>query len=372
MASELSERIRSILADAEGAAAALRHQADQDAQARLRDAETESLKIVEDARREAERFLADRIERVSALSDEILERGQSVVERLDSAEEVRSQLADLVVSLGETAARLANEVRAMPGPRTVTLGREPARRDWSEPDPPAAGPETVVEPEPEPIPEALVEAEPEPLPEPIAKAEPEAPEAPEPEAMADEAGDTSEPSADADVDRGPALEPRTIRLADEPVAEEPEAEEPAAEAPPAEPTPEERELLEQVRAAEREREGDVEEDEDDATDEPVAEGPSSDSNGDQPAVEEPEADAELVEVHAGEPADSDSASTSPPDRALGARLVALQMAVAGGNRGEVEAHLRRAFELDAPESILDDIFGSGTDPDKRVAWPEVG
>jgi hypothetical protein len=48
------------------------------------------------------------------------------------------------------------------------------------------------------------------------------------------------------------------------------------------------------------------------------------------------------------------------------------MAVAGGNRGEVEAHLRRAFDLESPEEILDDIFGSGTDPDKRVAWPEAG
>src|SRR5688500_6297283 len=86
VAAEISERIRSILADAEGAADALRHQAEQDAQARRRAAETDSLKIIEDARREAERFLAERIDRVSRLSDEILERGQSVVERLDEAE----------------------------------------------------------------------------------------------------------------------------------------------------------------------------------------------------------------------------------------------------------------------------------------------
>ena len=51
---------------------------------------------------------------------------------------------------------------------------------------------------------------------------------------------------------------------------------------------------------------------------------------------------------------------------LGARLVALQMAVAGGNRGEVEAHLIRAFDLPNPQSILDDVFGRGTDASKRV------
>jgi hypothetical protein len=85
------------------------------------------------------------------------------------------------------------------------------------------------------------------------------------------------------------------------------------------------------------------------------------------AVEEPEPELEAE----AEP-DRDGAPGSAGDQALGARLVALQMAVAGGNRGEVEAHLRRAFELDQPGTILDDIFGSGTGADKRVAWPEAG
>src|SRR5207302_3271444 len=57
------------------------------------------------------------------------------------------------------------------------------------------------------------------------------------------------------------------------------------------------------------------------------------------------------------------------DEQLSARLVALQMAVAGGARGEVEAHLRRTFDLEDCTSILDDVFGQGTDGDKRVAWP---
>src|SRR5947208_2327480 len=59
------------------------------------------------------------------------------------------------------------------------------------------------------------------------------------------------------------------------------------------------------------------------------------------------------------------------DQLLGARLVALQMAVAGGNRGEVEAHLVRAFDLPNPQSILDDVFGRGTDASKRVVWPSA-
>ena len=41
----------------------------------------------------------------------------------------------------------------------------------------------------------------------------------------------------------------------------------------------------------------------------------------------------------------------------GARLVALQMAVAGSTREEVHAELQRAFRLSDPSSILDDVFG---------------
>jgi vacuolar-type H+-ATPase subunit H len=41
----------------------------------------------------------------------------------------------------------------------------------------------------------------------------------------------------------------------------------------------------------------------------------------------------------------------------GARLVALQMAVAGSTREEVHEELQRAFRLQDPSSILDDVFG---------------
>jgi hypothetical protein len=55
------------------------------------------------------------------------------------------------------------------------------------------------------------------------------------------------------------------------------------------------------------------------------------------------------------------ASSREPDEQLSARLVALQMAVAGGKRDEVAAHLKRTFELGDVEKILDDVFGeSGT------------
>jgi len=42
-----------------------------------------------------------------------------------------------------------------------------------------------------------------------------------------------------------------------------------------------------------------------------------------------------------------------------ARLVALQMAVAGRSREEVDAHLRQAFDVQDPAPILDHIFAEG-------------
>jgi hypothetical protein len=42
----------------------------------------------------------------------------------------------------------------------------------------------------------------------------------------------------------------------------------------------------------------------------------------------------------------------------GARLVALQMAVAGSTRDEVHEELQRAFRLQDPSPILDDVFGT--------------
>ncbi|HWH44437.1 MAG TPA: hypothetical protein VNT32_06880 [Thermoleophilaceae bacterium] len=55
------------------------------------------------------------------------------------------------------------------------------------------------------------------------------------------------------------------------------------------------------------------------------------------------------------------------DRFDGARLVALQMAVAGSTRSEVEHHLRRSFGLADPAGILDDVYGKGAPEDKRLS-----
>jgi hypothetical protein len=92
------------------------------------------------------------------------------------------------------------------------------------------------------------------------------------------------------------------------------------------------------------------------------------------AAESEPADEEVVRIDREAPAPERAVASDrrEADQQLGARLVALQMAVAGGNRGEVEVHLRRTFDLADPGPILDDIFGQGTESDKRVAWPRTG
>ena len=256
LASEVGERVRSIISAAEAAANAVRHEAEQTAQVRRRVAEDEARRIIEDAKADADAFLAERVRRISELSDTVVERAETIVSRLDRAEEVRRQLQSMADALGESAEELAGEVRAV-APPSVPAAAPPAD---SEPAPPQAAVAPVEPPEPEPI-----------------SAEP----------AAEELAAAPEPS------EAPSAGPEVVHLTD------------------------------QRR--------------DSAT-----------------------------------PQTDDADDRREPDHQLSARLVALQMAVAGGNRGEVEAHLVRTFALADASTILDDVFGQGTDPAKRVAWPRTG
>jgi hypothetical protein len=51
-----------------------------------------------------------------------------------------------------------------------------------------------------------------------------------------------------------------------------------------------------------------------------------------------------------------------------ARLVAIQMAAAGRTRGQVREHLHNQMGLGETRSILDEVFGTGSQEDARVPW----
>ena len=262
LASEVSERIRAVISSAEAAANAVRHEAEQRAAVKQRLAEEEARRIVDDARRDAEAYLAERVRRISELSDAVVERGEGIVMRLDRAEEVRRQLQGLADALGESAEELTRELGEP--------GAEPA------PDRRATAVEIRAEAEP-----AAADEEP-----PAAEAEPAASEA-------------------------------EAEIADDPTVGELASEVEDEEAAPADDKP----ALEVVR-------------------------------------DEPDEVVEETEVVDDEPA-AESSTGREPDEQLSARLVALQMAVAGGKRDEVATHLKRTFDLGDVEQILDDVFGAG-------------
>jgi hypothetical protein len=262
---EISERVRSVISAAESAATAIRHEAEQEVQMKRRAAEAERERFLEHAKSEAEALLDQRIKRIGELSDSLIEGAESLLMRINGAQEVKRQLETMVYALAHTAENLAAESeqgRLAPLARPIQMDDQPEPRIQAvpEPQPEQADPSNVTElrvPEPEPA----APAEPEPV--------------------------------------------------------------------PAEPPP--------VTEAEA------------------------------PAAEEAVSDAEVVDVEVVEvPAEDEAASEQPAteqrgfdgDDMLAARLVALQMAVAGSARDEVEAHLRKTFSLDEPGAILNDVFGT--------------
>lgn len=281
---EISERVRSVIAAAESAATAIRHEAEQQVQSKRRAAEAERQRYLEDAKAEAEALLGERMKRISELSDSLIEGAEAILMRIEGAQEVKRQLEAMVHALADAAEELAHESergRETVRPRPVAVDDDPEPRVRAVPDP------KVVEPVPD--------------------AEPEVTEAEAPVAAADEGpavtGDLKPvevaPDEDDEVEVVDAVE----------VIDEPEPE----------PQPEKASPMQRLRKATS----------------------RGDANGGADEDEKPV-----------EPRGFDG------DDMLAARLVALQMAVAGSARVEVEAHLRKTFSLDEPGAILNDVFGT--------------
>jgi vacuolar-type H+-ATPase subunit H len=239
--------VRSVISAAESAAAVIRAEAEKQAQARLRIAEQERTRYLDAARQEADELLRRRVRQISELSDAIIEAAEKLTAQLDGAQDLRRQVERTVVSLAQTAERLA-DAHSRPGPAV----REP---------------EPEREPAPEPVQEHQHESEPEPEPEP---------------------------------EREPDVETVTGTVVEEPQIAEVE----------------------------------------------VVDSP------DEPRVER------LRTAPAGNGGTATPPGREEDDDMLAARLVALQMAVAGSPRGEVEEHLRVNFTLTDTTAILNDVFGT--------------
>jgi hypothetical protein len=290
---EISERVRSLLAAAESAATAIRHEAEQQAQIKRRAAEAERHRSLEHAKAEAEALLEERMKRISELSDSLIEGAEAILMRMEGAEEVKRQLETMVHALADAAEELARESeRSRPAPRAgpVAVDDEPAPQgtvtELRVPQQPAADAGAA-----EPVPEA----------------EPEQTEAEAPAAARDE---------------GPA-EARDVK--------------------PVEVVPEGDEDVEVVDAVEVVDEPEPDSDRRSAV-ERLREAAASRGRGENGGADD-------------EPQPAEQRGFDGDDM-LAARLVALQMAVAGSARVEVEAHLRKTFALEEPGAILNDVFGT--------------
>jgi hypothetical protein len=276
---EISERVRSVIAAAEGAATAIRHEAEQQAQIKRRAGEAERQRYLEDAKAEAEALLQERMKRISELSDSLIQGAEAILMRIDGANEVKRQLETMVHALADAAEELANESttgRRPSRPRPVAIDDEPAPRMRPVPD-------AAADPDPAVVTELRAQRA-----APPKDDGPAEPEDLQPIDVVPEASDDSE------VEVVDAVE----------VVDEPE--------------PERRSPVERLRDA------------------------ASGANGAPAEKQEPPAETRGFDG----------------DDMLAARLVALQMAVAGSARDEVEEHLRQTFALDEPGAILNDVFGT--------------
>jgi hypothetical protein len=140
VSTELGERVRAIVAAAESMANAMKQDAEQYATARRREADEESERRLREARERADRMVQERVLRMSELSDAIVARSESVLERLGQTEEVRRQLDELVRSLGQAAQQLSDELGEGPpervGPMPPPGEPRPALRPVESPDEP--------------------------------------------------------------------------------------------------------------------------------------------------------------------------------------------------------------------------------------------
>lgn len=147
VAPAVAHRIEAIVSSAERAAnefrrqveAASKEQADKVIEAaaaearRIRhEAARSATEYLQDSRRIVDEFAAERIGRISALTDKLIEQTEQVQRRFAHAELVRRQIYDLIASLGQAAEEIAVEAQA----RDPTLPAAPE-------DPPGGSPSST-------------------------------------------------------------------------------------------------------------------------------------------------------------------------------------------------------------------------------------
>jgi len=99
--------VNAMVAAVEREAAEMRREAEAGIRARWEAVESDAVRHLGEARRVADRLVADRQRRISTLSDGITGRAQALTAGLDDAERVRAQFDSFVRALSEAADLIA-------------------------------------------------------------------------------------------------------------------------------------------------------------------------------------------------------------------------------------------------------------------------
>jgi hypothetical protein len=126
LAAAVASQIEAVVAAAEQAANEFRRQvetsaseqaertrqtADADARRIRQEAASWAAEYLADSKRIIDEFTADRIARISSLTDELLQGAESLQRRFNEAQNVRRQIYDLISSLGALAEAIALEAQ---------------------------------------------------------------------------------------------------------------------------------------------------------------------------------------------------------------------------------------------------------------------
>ncbi len=141
MAPDLARRMSSMLGAVE-----------QEADRLMEEARAQAEQQVELARRQADGLVAERQRRISELSDELIERTESLLERLDETAPIRDSFNRLLRALSHAADRLAFEIESDDGGRAAERGAAPQAQAAAPPAPEPPPPPSEAEPEPAPPP----------------------------------------------------------------------------------------------------------------------------------------------------------------------------------------------------------------------------
>jgi hypothetical protein len=149
LAAAVASQIEAVVAAAEQAANEFRRQVEtsarEHAERTRQTAEGEARRIrqeaaswaaeyLADSKRIIDEFTADRVARISALTDELIQGAESVQRRFSEAQNVRRQIYDLISSLGAVAEAIALEAQVA-SPELPPV----ADQDGEEPDGESAG-----------------------------------------------------------------------------------------------------------------------------------------------------------------------------------------------------------------------------------------